>query len=51
MDNDVYALEQLKIQETYWMDRNRVVNLALVREQIANVEARIADRLQLAEAS
>lgn len=51
MDNDVYALEQLKIQETYWMERGRVVNLALVREQIANVEARIAARFRLAEAA
>jgi Tfp pilus assembly protein PilO len=51
LDNDTYALEQLKLQETYWMERDRVANLALVREQIANVEARIADRLRLAEAA
>jgi hypothetical protein len=45
MDNDEYALEQLKLQETYWMERGRDEKLSKVREQIANVEARIADRL------
>lgn len=51
MDNDLYALEQLKLQETYWMERGRDENLPLIRQQIANVEARIANRLRIAEAA
>lgn len=44
MDNDLYALEQLKSQEAYWMERGRIENLPLVRQQIANVKARIEAR-------
>jgi hypothetical protein len=51
MNNDLYALEQLKMQETYWMERGRIENLPLVRRQIANVEARSAERIRLTEAA
>lgn len=44
MDNDTYALEQLKLQEAYWIERGRTNNIALVRSQIAAVVQRIADR-------
>ena len=46
MDNDTYALDQLKLQEAYWMERDRSENLALVRSQIAAVEQRIASRVK-----
>lgn len=51
MDNDTYALEQLKLQEAYWVERGRLENLPSIRHQIASVEARIADRLLIDEAA